>query len=462
MKRFSVRTRISLAAGLLSCLALIVISVVIVRMVEGDVRVSAERALSDALQTEANQRLGQSATQQTAFDLTVDGQHYELGIFDELSGGNAGGDLFIDGEPFALLELDLRTNRVVSVSDPTSGLPISDEAVVDELQALTFDVLDIDGGQVLVGASAMEEIDAATAAIRRALAIVVPLLVVLTVAGAWMVAGRTLRPVRHMAAQAATISSTSLGRRVPVAPGRDEVAELGLVVNAMLDRLEVSDRRQREFSGDASHELRSPLTTIRAAAEAIAERPDAEKTESRAESIVAEADRMEGLIADLLALARAELPRPSDSVDLVDLVRDIAPDRFEGDSAQSAVVPGDAGQLRRAIENLLDNAYRYGDGTVVVGVHQENDQIRLTVENDGPPVPEDQLDRIFERFARIDDARSRGTGGAGIGLALVKAIALRHGATLAADQSPTLGGARFTLTFACPNRCLGSAHRTFW
>ncbi len=461
IERLSVRGRIATVATALAGLILLLVSVLIVRLVENDVRAAAQDALATALEEQAAAMGGGAGTgfeagSETSFELVVDGQTYQLGLFDELSEGNATGELVVNDELTAVLEIDLRTSRVVAVVDPGTNEPIDDPDLKARLEQLTFEMLDLDGDQgstFLVGASALAEIEASTAAIRGALMITVPLVVLGFGVVAWWLAGRALRPVMAITDQVKAISTTSLDQRVPVPAGQDEVAELAMVMNQMLGRLEDGDERQQQFSADASHELLSPLTTIRAAAEAIERRPESTRTRELAGHVVAETERMDSLIGDLLELARMSNGEllPASLMDLGQLVRGVVDGSDVEVVAEGDVeVCGVERQITRLIRNLVDNAQRHARHRVRVSVTQVNGVAQLAVEDDGPGVSEADRVQVFDRFTRLDSDRGRQTGGSGLGLALAKSIAERHRATITVDKSAELGGARFLVEIPLP------------
>lgn len=449
----SVRGRITVTATALFAVLLLAISALILSLVENDVRSAAEDALQSALNERALAGSPRSSViEDTSFSAVIGGLTYDLGLFDELSEGNASGELSIDGELTAVLEIDLRTKRVVQVFDPDSGLPISDTLLLAQLQELTFDVLDIDGdagSSLLVGAAEMAEIDSATAAVRRALLATVPLLVLVFAAMTWFMVGRSLRPVAAITGRVNEITTTSLDQRVPVPGGRDEVAQLAIVVNQMLDRLETGDLRQRQFASDASHELRSPLSAMRVAAELVGLHTEDERTSELVNRIMGQSDRMDELVTDLLELSRsADLDLATRSVicDLGAVVRSVADGHgVELDGVGSVHVGGDVAQLGRLIQNLIENAQRHATAEVAVGLARTGEHAEITVEDDGPGIDPTDRERIFERFTRLDDSRSRSDGGFGLGLALAQSIAVAHGGRITVDRSPTLGGGRFVV-----------------
>ena len=218
----------------------------------------------------------------------------------------------------------------------------------------------------------------------------------------------------------------------------------------MLDRIEAGSERQRQFVADASHELRSPLSTIKAAAEVAQASEDPARFGQLAGEVGAEADRMEVLISDLLDLARLDETTGvrMEPVDLRSVCRaavgrlpagDIAIELAPGD----ATVSGDAEQLERAIFNLVLNARQHATRQVRVSLSSSGGRAVLDVDDDGPGIPAEDRERIFERFVRLDSSRARQTGGAGISLSLVRLIVDRHQGTIEVGEAPELGGARF-------------------
>jgi signal transduction histidine kinase len=310
---------------------------------------------------------------------------------------------------------------------------------------------------VYVGTS-LEAVSEATARLRAALAVGLPVMVALLAFCTWLLLGQTLRPVEEISSEVAEISAKALDRRVPVPPTDDEISRLAETMNAMLDRLEAASARQREFVADASHELRSPLAAFRAQLEVALAHPSEADWEATAVELLADSDRMERIVGDLLYLARTDALPPEPSATLVDL-DDIVLDevnrlrshaRVQIDTAQVSAAPvrGNGEELRRLIRNLLDNAVRHAQSSVRVELVTAGDEVVLAVEDDGPGVPSEQRTRIFERFVRLDDARPSGQGGTGLGLAIVHAIAARHGGRVALE--PSAAGARLVVRLVSP------------
>ncbi|MFG3405747.1 ATP-binding protein [Streptomyces sp. NPDC048142] len=278
-----------------------------------------------------------------------------------------------------------------------------------------------------------------------------PVLLVVVAGVTWLVTRRALRPVEGIRREMAAITaSEDLARRVPEPDSRDEIARLARTTNETLTVLEASVERQRRFVADASHELRSPIASLRTQLEVAEAHPELLDLPGA----VADTVRLQVLAADLLLLARLDAgEKPgSATVELGALVREEVSQRTGDRIAVAVQVPeggafevnGSRGQLSRVIGNLLDNAQRHAEGSVAVSVAADGRGVRVGVRDDGAGVPRDERERIFERFVRLDDARSRDDGGAGLGLAIARDVASRHGGTLTVHRAAE-GGAAFRL-----------------
>ncbi|MGW5442461.1 ATP-binding protein [Streptomyces asiaticus] len=301
---------------------------------------------------------------------------------------------------------------------------------------------------VYAGAPLATERGAVTT-VRDAMLLGLPLLLLVVAAVTWLVTRRALRPVEGIRREMAAITaSTDLSRRVPEPGSHDEVARLARTTNETLTALEASVARQRAFVADASHELRSPVASLRTQLEVGAAHPELLDLDGAVEDVV----RLQRLAADLLLLARldaGERPTGGTPVALDALVREELAQRVADrvpvrDETAPVAVPGSRGQLAQVLGNLIDNAQRHARSGVRVAVRDEGRWAVLEVADDGAGVPEAERERIFERFVRLDDARSRDDGGAGLGLAIARDVAVRHGGTLAVRAAPE-GGALFEL-----------------
>lgn len=438
-------------ATVLVAVTLLGASLLILRLVERNLVAAAEGALAAALEEQA-EILGIDRGVAEGFMVDVEGRLIELGVFVE-EDQMASGLVLENGEPVAELIIDLESGEVVGAFDPFTGVDLGEGSALDELSELVFDTLDIDGEggtELLVGGANFDEVGESVDAVRGALLVIVPILVVAFAAMTWALVGRSLRPVHAITAEAREITSSNLDHRVPQPSSGDEIAELAAVMNEMLDRLERGSERQRRFTSDASHEMRTPLATIRAAAELI--ELDPERTARLAREMQTEIDRIDALVGDLLVLSRLGEPGMSVEiapVDLAELVHDLAGDRdrVEVDAAMPVIRDANAGLVRQAVTNLLDNAERHAQAQVNVRVAADatSGAATITVADDGHGVAPERRGEIFERFSRLDEARARDAGGFGLGLAIVRSVAEVHGGTVEVDEAPDLHGARFTV-----------------
>jgi signal transduction histidine kinase len=298
---------------------------------------------------------------------------------------------------------------------------------------------------VYAGAPLAVEQDAVDTALTTML-IGLPLLL-LTVSGVtYLVTRRALRPVEGIRVEMAAITaSEDLSRRVPEPDTHDEVARLARTTNETLAALESSVERQRAFVADASHELRSPIASLRTQLEVGAAHPELLDLDGALEDTV----RLQTLAADLLLLARldaGERPPPDARFDLAAVVREEVDSRpgVALDSVASLEVGGSRSQICRVLGNLLDNAARHARDRVAVTLRAEAGEAVLQVADDGSGVASADRERIFERFVRLDESRARDDGGAGLGLAIARDIARRHAGTLTVRDAPE-GGALFEL-----------------
>ena len=292
----------------------------------------------------------------------------------------------------------------------------------------------------------------------RGISIFVPVLVALLALSTWLVVGRALRPVEAIRSRVAQIGAGELDRRVPDPGTGDEVGRLAATMNRMLDRLQRSSQRQRRFVSDASHELRSPLASLRTQLEVALAHPERAEWPAVAAGVLEEGGRMERLVDDLLSLARADEGAALVHTEEVDLGEMIAAEaeRVEGLAVDtSAVAPvvvrGDAQSLRRAVRNLLDNARRHAASRIVLRVTLEGDEVLAVVEDDGSGIPEAEREQVFERFARLEESRDRDAGGTGLGLAVVREIVQAHGGTVVAEAGEE-GGARLVVRLPTRSR----------
>jgi signal transduction histidine kinase len=317
------------------------------------------------------------------------------------------------------------------------------------------------GARVRLGAGeSLQTVRRAQHSVARSFLIAGAVALVLVLIASYLAAESISRPLRRMARVAARVDDGDLHPRMPIpAAAGEEVRVLAESFNHMLDRLAVAFAHQRDFVADASHELRTPLTVISGQLEVLAaqDHPSAEEIRRVQRLVGAEVARTSRLVDDMLLLTRSEQQDflRLDSIDLPAFVTDLWQTTTAGRTRQLDLGPipagtlsADSDRLAQALRNLIDNALAHTtapDGRVGLEISVLSEgSVRFTVDDDGPGVPEPERARIFERFHRIDDARDRVAGGAGLGLAIVQAIADAHGGQVRALQSP-LGGAQLQL-----------------
>ncbi|MUN62950.1 HAMP domain-containing protein [Kocuria sediminis] len=280
-----------------------------------------------------------------------------------------------------------------------------------------------------------------------------PVLALLGSALMWFLVGRSLAPVRRITGQVRRIGTANLGERVDVPPTGDEVAALAGTMNGMLDRLEASDRAQRRFVADASHELRSPLATLTTTIEVAASDPSATMWPEVAPVLRSQSRRMGRLVEDLLTLAKVDdagLRLRVADTDLDEVVREEVARMRPASRHEVRVhvepvrIRGDGSRLQQVLRNLLSNAERHAESWIAVSLRTEGQEAVVTVDNDGTGIAPQDRERVFERFVRLDDSRTRDTGGSGLGLAISREIASAHGGTITAGDDGK-GHCRFEL-----------------
>ncbi|MBS1836913.1 MAG: HAMP domain-containing histidine kinase [Actinobacteria bacterium] len=307
------------------------------------------------------------------------------------------------------------------------------------------------GNLTIHAVSPLDEIDRSVGALSGALWLGLPLLVFAAGAMTWVITGQALAPVAAMTRRVRELSSTNLDARVPVPPTEDEVALLARTMNDMLDRLEKASVKQRQFVSDASHELRSPVASIRTQIETALRYPDDVDWPAIARTVLAEDDRLDHLVGNLLAMARLEEGRfgPRSEVDLDDLVMGqrarMTGVHLDVSGVSAGRVWGNREELTSVVRNLLDNGARHAASAVAVTVREQGPWVVLTVGDDGAGVPAEDRARIFERFARLQEGRARDEGGTGLGLALTRRIVEHHGGRIHVEES-AMGGASFVVS----------------
>ena len=436
----SVRLRITIVAAVLAALTIAIAAVVLVATLRGSLIESAD-----------------VASRMRATELTAAAKRGLLSdLITNIAEEGVAQVVADDGKVLAASENVQGESRISGVVPPRgrpARLILRNAPDEDEVEDYRVWAVRGDGITAYVGTSLEDEREVILE-LTRSLLIGLPLLVILFAAGTWLMVGRTLRPVEDIRAEVASISGQRLDRRVPTPASNDEIGRLARTMNEMLDRLEDAANRQRDFVGNASHELRSPLAAFRTQLEVAAAHPEGADWSKLAASLMADSNRMEGLVQDLLFLARedAEDTRPQSPVDLDDVVfeevsrmRSACTADVRAGGVSAAPVLGHREDLARLVRNLLDNACAHASSRVDVTLATTaGGQVELAVTDDGPGVAPEDRPRIFERFYRADPARNRQTSGTGLGLAIAAAVAEAHGGTIGvADADP---GARFVVS----------------
>ncbi|WP_233550097.1 sensor histidine kinase, partial [Clavibacter lycopersici] len=355
--------------------------------------------------------------------------------------------------------------RVIAHGEDADGAPLfaddrADDVVVDgERRLVVAGEVEDAGGVTVVVAASLEDADEAVAAVVRLLLVAVPVVVALVALLTWIVVGRALRPVERIRRDAEAIGDARGDGRIDEPGTGDEVDRLARTLNGMLARLEAARRAQQRFVSDASHELRSPLATVRQHAELARMHPDQTSLAELADVVLAEGGRQQDLVDALLVLSRLDERsaidlRPVDlddvALDEVARLRGRAGITVDASGITACRVSGDARLLALAVRNLADNASRHAATTVTVATTAGPAGVVLTVDDDGRGIPAAERERVLDRFVRLDEGRDRESGGSGLGLAIVRAVAEAHGGSATVEEAPG-GGARVVLRLPAPS-----------
>jgi len=385
-------------------------------------------------------------------------------VVELLASGEPTGELAVDNDEESAIQVVDRGGMVVASSPNMAGRPpiallaagevrtVGRLPIGDDEAYLTVARGTKDGRFMVLVARTLASATESVWVVTGMLLAGIPVLVLLVGMTTWAVTGRALRPVEAIRREVSAISDSELSRRVPQPYGDDEIARLAATMNAMLGRLQDSRSRQVRFVADASHELRNPIASIRHQLETALAHPFRVDIADLASELLAENLRMERLVGDLLVLARADedtLSLNRRAVDVDDLLlaeadrlREHGAVQVDTTAVSAGRVNGDLTQLRSLVRNLGDNAERHAHSRVTLGLRVDAARLSLTVTDDGEGIADADRDRIFERFTRLDSARPRDTGGAGLGLAIVAEVARVHGGSVCVESN---GGARFVV-----------------
>jgi signal transduction histidine kinase len=360
-----------------------------------------------------------------------------------------------------LVRFEADTSTVNDANAALLPIPREDETLRVEVDDEPYLVRSeqLADGSVLVVARSFEEASEAVGATGLALSVGIPIALALIAVVIWSAARRAFAPVDRMRRQVDEIDESGLHRRVPDRGVGDELDRLAGTLNSMLDRLEQAQLTQRRFVSDASHELRSPIATLRQFADLAQSHPKATSPGELAEVVLEESERMQHLVEGLLLLARLDEHRGPGAILLVDVddlalaevrrLRGMGGAQVDATAIGPGRVHGNERLLARALRNLTENARRHARGHIAITVERVGGPVgglvRVHVDDDGDGIAEVDRVRIFERFARLDDGRAREEGGSGLGLAIVDEVARAHAGSITVTTSAR-GGARFSLT----------------
>lgn len=352
--------------------------------------------------------------------------------------------------------------RVVARTNGAPDVPVLTDrvAVADEQYPLVSRRL---GDVTVIAGRASSDADETLEALARLLALGIPVLVALVAAVTWLAVGRALAPVDKMRRQVDDISAATLTRRIDEPRTGDEIGRLATTLNGMLDRLDRSQEAQRRFISDASHELKSPLASLRQFAEVASMHPDRVSRDELVEAVLDEGARLNRLVEGMLVLARTDEHALSTAARTVDMDDALLVEArrlralhqgvtIDVSGIRHARVQGDPDLLGQLVRNLAENAARHARGRIALTTRTEPARegggavVVLAISDDGEGVPEADRERVFDRFVRLDAARSRAAGGSGLGLAIVAEIARVHGGAVRMTSDPRLGGALVEVT----------------
>jgi signal transduction histidine kinase len=433
-RRRGLRARVTIMAAV----GLIVAFVAIDLLLFNALRVSLTRSADDTARSGAVEVQSLIDTNRLPDPVPVTGDItiQVLDQYGDITNVSAEGDRDVPLVPFA---------QARAMADSGEAIPLPG-APYDMPSLLRVVVVPADGGQLVISAVPFNEASGSLSEVARALVVVTPALFLAFTGAIWLVTGSTLRPIGALRRGAAQVTVTGVPADLPVPEARDEVRSLALTLNDMLSQLAAAQQRQRALVSDTAHELRSPIASIRTQLEVALDFPEGQDWATTARDVHADVLRLARLTEDLLLLARLDeqaglaQSNGGQPVDLAALSRSVVCRYADarvlvtllGADGEKAVVNAVPEGLERLLVNLVDNAVRYAKSAVTVAVRGDGAWVELSVTDDGPGIPVADRERVFGRFTRLDDARSRDgdeAGGAGLGLAIVRATAQAHGGT---------------------------------
>jgi len=458
--RIPIRWRLSLWYMTLTALVLVIFSVA--------VYIGLERRLSENLDDDLRSQASLAAASITASgDSAVLDPTFRKQLSDEvlLWVLNFNGNLVLPvrGEQLGTIPV-----RKASISRASYGLTTYDtiHAGGQHLRTITVPVRNDAGipAYALQLGYSTSRIEDALELLIQALLVIAPLAIIVAALTGYLLAGRALQPVADITRLASQIDGEDLESRLNLDLPNDELGRLARTFDLMLDRIDLAFQRQRQFTGDAAHELRTPIAFMRSQVDLALHRPrTADDYQEALQEIDLDLERLTGLVNSLLTLARSDagkLPVERAQIDLAELVgmivEQFTPIAIDAsitlvNDATMTLVSIDSDLIVQLLVNLVDNAIAHSPcgGTVSVGCRVENMGARIWVEDSGPGIPAEDRERVFDRFYRVDTGRDRSRGGAGLGLSICRAIVEAHGGTIEVGESD-LGGARFDVLLPTP------------
>jgi signal transduction histidine kinase len=443
LRRIGLRLRVAAVSAVTVGVALTIAGLLLV----GLLRSRLDTAATTAAMLRARDVAALAEAGALPHDLALPGEESAFVQVIDQSGSVIASTTNIDGEP------------AISTVRPSAGKPLQLTFVVvpldhvDSMRVVALNATTASGVVTVYAGESLEGADDTITAVSTVMAVGLPLLAAFAAAVTWWGVGHTLRPVRGITRTMADITASDLHRRVDVPAARDEIGRLALTVNDTLARLDTSVEQQRRFVADASHELRGPLASLRADLEISVTHPDRTDWQAVARDTLGDVERLQRLTDDLLLLARLDTQLQPEHlpVDLAAVVRDAVLGIDRADLAvvavgldAPAIVDGDERQLQRMVRNLVHNAVEHAERRLEISLAAHGASVALRITDDGPGIPVDQRLAVFERFVRLDTARTRDTGGTGLGLAIVHDVVARHHGTIAVNDSDP-HGATFTV-----------------
>ena len=434
-RRRGVRARLTLAASAGLAVALAATALILVMAL----RLSLTRGLDDTARQGATEVAALADAHRLPHPVPVAAGTITLQVLDpsgRIVDASPGADLLVPILSRPAATQSARSGEARMMAGPPLGIP----GLLRVVAVRTRD------HQIVIAAVSYAQVSDSLAVATKVLLAGGPLLFLLLATAVWLITGAALRPIEELRRGAQEITDTAIARTLPVPEAGDEVHNLAETLNDMLARLAAAQQRQRALVSDAAHELRSPIASIRTQLEVAVDHPEARDWRQTAVDVLADTLRLARLAEDLLALAKLDeqaglsqregSPPRGGLVDLGSLAREVPLRYAEArvpvvtEPGPGCVVRGDVDGLDRMLVNLIDNAVRYARGRVSVTVRSGGGQVLLAVADDGPGIAAQDAERVFGRFTRLDDARSRepdSEDGSGLGLAIVRATAAAHG-----------------------------------